>query len=201
MGNDFAVPEGAEVKVINRTHWRTDHLKAIINRVAQAELDPVKRKRYVVEVTYNRGRGRGGYCSGWAAYHGSTAQVMVPSDMVDVIDLAHTAAHEMAHSRGMTHHQMGRYSARYKRNHGWRDFYVWAEEMPLEKKPIKRKERPAPIDRATTGLSQAQEKIEEWQRRVKRAQAKIKFWRRRVAYYTRRQTRLASQCPPQESAS
>jgi len=187
------------MKIVNRTHWRTNHLKAIITKVAAIELDPLKRKRYTVEITYNRGRARGGYCSGWAAYHGSLARVMVPSDVVFKTDLAHTVAHEMAHSRGMTHHQMGRYSARYKRNSGWRDFYAWAENMPLERKSIKKKERPAPIDRATTGLSQAQAKVEEWQRRAKRAATKIKFWRRRAAYYTRRQTRLgvAAQQPPQ----
>ena len=40
------------MKFLNQTHWRTDHLKAIIQRVAEDELSPSQRKTMVIHLTY-----------------------------------------------------------------------------------------------------------------------------------------------------
>lgn len=57
------------MKIINKTHWQTEHLKAIISRVAQNELDPKHRKHLVVTVGYNRSK------SGHSSGHAYLAQV------------------------------------------------------------------------------------------------------------------------------
>ena len=42
------------MKVINQTAWRTDLLRGILQRAAEIELEPSKRKKLVVTVTYTR---------------------------------------------------------------------------------------------------------------------------------------------------
>jgi len=64
------------MKIINKTHWRTDHLKAILRIAAEVELEPAKRKRLTVEVTYT-GTRRGG-SSGCAVIGGTWARVRIP---------------------------------------------------------------------------------------------------------------------------
>jgi hypothetical protein len=43
------------MKIRNRTLWRTDHLRAILQRAAEQELEPAQRKVAVVTVVYTRG--------------------------------------------------------------------------------------------------------------------------------------------------
>jgi hypothetical protein len=45
-GTGPALEEG--MRVSNRTPWRTDQLKAIAKRVAETELDPAKRSRFLL---------------------------------------------------------------------------------------------------------------------------------------------------------
>lgn len=61
------------MKVINKTVWRTDHLKAILQKAAALELEPAKRKNVVVTVSYTRG----GSSSGCAYLHGRHATVRI----------------------------------------------------------------------------------------------------------------------------
>ena len=165
------------MRVQNATHWRTDHLRAIITRVAQDELDPERRRRYVVKVGYNHSRNTGGSCSGHAAYHGRVACVNVPSDTVDAVDFAHVVAHEMAHSRGMKHVAM-RGSRRYNRIEGWRDYYSWAAALLIERKP--ERARPTRNDRRALRLSHAETMLARWERKAKAATRRAARWRGRV---------------------
>lgn len=59
------------MKIINKTEWRTDQLKAIIDRVAKAELDPEVRKKFVVRII----SARTASCSGYAYYHSNEITV------------------------------------------------------------------------------------------------------------------------------
>lgn len=61
------------MKVINKTVWRTDQLRAILQRAAEQELEPAKRKTLVVTVEYTRG----GYSSGCAYLGGRHATVRI----------------------------------------------------------------------------------------------------------------------------
>lgn len=62
------------MKVINKTRWRTDHLKAILQRAAEQEFDdPARRKRLRVTVTYTRSGG----CSGEAYCHSNVSTVRI----------------------------------------------------------------------------------------------------------------------------
>ena len=64
------------MRIINKTHWRTDHLRAILRKAAEIELEPTQRKRLTVEVTYT-GTRRGG-SSGCAFVGGTWARVRIP---------------------------------------------------------------------------------------------------------------------------
>jgi hypothetical protein len=62
------------MKVINKTVWRTDHLKAILQRCARQEFDDgSRRKRLVITIEYTR---KGG-CSGYAWYHSNHSVVRI----------------------------------------------------------------------------------------------------------------------------
>jgi hypothetical protein len=155
------------VRIDNHTHWRTDHLRAFAVRVAQEELDPGKRRRFVLTVTYGH---RGPGVSGSASYNSVQATICVGSDEVDKANLAHTIAHEMAHTRGMRHPAM-RGSRRYSYVEGWQNFYSWANELPLERKlkPV----RPAKKTTDVDGM------VAKWHRRLKLARTMLRKWERR----------------------
>lgn len=64
------------MKIINRTHWQTKHLKAILQRCAEMELEPDKRRRMVVTIVYSGKRHDSS--SGCAPIRGSRAKVRIP---------------------------------------------------------------------------------------------------------------------------
>lgn len=64
------------MKIVNKTHWRTDHLKAILQRCAEMELEPAKRRRITVTVVYSGKRHDGS--SGCAFVGGTRARVRIP---------------------------------------------------------------------------------------------------------------------------
>ncbi len=181
------------MRINNQTHWRTDHLRAFISRVAQDELDPAQRKRLRVTIRYNRQKNRG-WCSGRASYRHPVMTIMVPSQCVDRVDLANVTAHEMAHTRGMRHAQM-RGSPRYRRVGNWRESCAWADQLPLERQAIK--PRPTLDERRLQRLAHAQRQLVTWESCGKRVAGRIKFWRSRVKAVERTLQQAAVQ-PPQE---
>src|SRR6185436_17871046 len=76
MGDDATKPRTGDdggMKIINQTIWRTDQLKAILQTAAEIELEPAKRKRLIVTVSYTRG----GHSSGCAWIGGRHATVRI----------------------------------------------------------------------------------------------------------------------------
>ena len=82
------------------------------------------------------------------------------SDVVDMVNLAHTLAHEMAHTRGVRHSHM-RGSRRYSYVDGWRDYYAWAQAFPIERTAAKPK--PTTDERRVQRLERAQRTLALWE--------------------------------------
>jgi hypothetical protein len=202
------------MKVDNKTDWRTDQLKAIIMRVAKEELDPKKAKRVTIQVYYTKRRARvvikkdaegnvlrddsghpihhriyedHGSC-GYAYLRGFWCRVGLGRDTVDKPDFAKVVAHEFAHLRGMRH-GAAMNCKRYKRVPGYRDFYAWANDMPLEKKP--KKEKPKGMELREQKLHQAEQQVKVWEKRIKRAETWLRKWKKKVTYH-KRQLRVAA---------
>lgn len=64
------------MKVINKTHWDTVQLKAILQRVAKMELEPDKRRKVVVTVSYTGTRSNSS--SGHATIGGRYCTIRIP---------------------------------------------------------------------------------------------------------------------------
>mgnify|MGYP001617400304 CR=1 FL=1 len=178
------------MKIKNVTHWRSDHLRAIVARVAQDEVEPRKRAGFTVRVKYNRGGSSRASCSGHAAYYGSSITVMVPSGAVDRADLAMVMAHEFAHARGMRHNVMG--GSRYNRVGDWRVRYGGAEALPLERKPVKAK---VPVS-GEWKAEQILQRLKRWLTKKKRAETAIGKLRRRLKHYEKKSERLLAAIQP-----
>lgn len=126
-------PGGGSVVVIkNATVYCTRDLGRLLYRVAKDELNPGDMKAVTVEVAYHRSNTmrRGGAARVGSLKRGAGwMKVLVPHPNVavrglDVIELAHTIAHEMAHLRGLQHRWMR--GSRYRRIDGYRERYSWA---------------------------------------------------------------------------
>lgn len=173
-----------KIAITNHTHWQTGQLRRFIERVAREVLNDDEKPTLSVTVVYNRQVSRG-YCSGRACIGGAWLKIMLPSQAVDKIDLAHVIAHELGHCHGLTHADM-RGSAIWTRSGRHREIYAWASELPLEKKQPKRKKRLVGAEHAEAGAQKARRKVAEWTSYLKRAQTALKKWRARRRYYERR---------------
>lgn len=180
---------GSVMRIDNRTHWRTDDIRAIVTRAIADELEPARRALLVVAIRYGQ---KGKWTSGCAYYNKNWMQINVGSDEVDSIDLAHTACHEAAHCRGVTHAQM-RGAALYRRVGNWREIHGWAADMPIRKVEVAKRGKVAPEGRAEAGrahaaklLAQHETKIAEHERILKRERGLVTKWRRKVRYYEKR---------------
>jgi hypothetical protein len=168
------------MKLNNQTHWRTDQLKAIIQRVAETELSPEQRKLLRVTIVYAR---RHGCSTGCAAYYSHWMRVRVQFENFNKIDFALVCAHEMAHTRGMKHPQMRNLPA-YSRLPESANLYSWVLAMPVEKKP-KRTKPPTESVIGSRAVSVAA-MVAQWQSKVKRATTILKKWQRKQRYYERK---------------
>lgn len=170
------------MRFVNRTHYRTDHLKAIAHRVAERELDPEKRKRVVVEVVYSRTR----HVSGKAWIGGRNMVIRIPRSGASRPEVAFVFAHEYAHLRGMRHRAMG---PSYKWSTGM-SLFAWADAMPLEVKP----ERGAPTldEKRERRIEHARDMVARWEQNVKRGETHLRKWTRRLRAAERRMGVAAS---------
>lgn len=167
------------MKIENKTKWNTKQLRAFLSRVAFEELDAKQRKGLQVQIVYNRAGRKADYVSGHAYLRSNLMQINIGAHKVDKIDLAHTIAHEMAHTRGMTHAQMkGRPD--YERVGNWRELYAWAEELPLEESQSKARPKQ---DVQSVRYRRVLEGIARWETKHKRAVNALKKLRKQRKYY------------------
>ena len=192
------------MKVRNLTLWRTDQLRAILQRAAEQELDPAKRRVLVVTVSYTRGADSSGcaYIGGRhatvrirhphsrAAHHvhfasGERVAHDAPERLAElVLRFAHVAVHEFAHIRGMRHAAMPNY---YRWSGKWREYVQWAATMPLDVKPTRVVAKPSVDDKLAHVLKM--KALAET--RVKRAQTILRRWKARERYYVKAASRAA----------
>jgi hypothetical protein len=175
------------MRIDNRTHWRTDQIKALIQAVAENETDAEHRKHLRVIVDYITKRG-GCYNLG-RAYIGTplkpahTMWIKLPrarhGDRPDLVRLAHTIAHEIGHLKGIPHREMWK-TKRYGYVEGWRESYAWASNYSIEEQAA-----PPKVRVMADKLTRAQAMAEKWQSKVKRATTILKKWQRRVSIYER----------------
>jgi hypothetical protein len=167
-----------KIQIRNRTHWRTDHIRAFIKRgIRQERADLCKKNAFLlrVSIVYNRGGIRHQSCSGRAVIGGLWMKIMLPSGGVDRVDMAHTIAHELGHTAGLNHRHMEG-CATYSRVGNWRELYAWAETLPLEKEARQTKTRPDTAQR----LDHARRMLTKALTRERRASTIRKRWERRV---------------------
>lgn len=181
------------MKIVNKTHWRTDQMRAVLQRCAEMELEAPHRTRMVVEVTYRR---RGGGSSGCAFVKSNWCRVRVSSDAFDVVDFAFVACHEFAHCRGMEHRQMPRYYVRnvYGGTATGHERYAWAAAHVVERKAPPA--RPTAVDLASARHRHALAMQAKAETRAKRATTLLRKWNQKVAYYERRMAALKPSAVP-----
>ena len=180
------------MRVVNHTRWRTNHLRAFLTRVAQAELTPAQRQLLRVEIKYNRQKDRGS-CSGHAQCPGNRMCVMVPSVTVDKVDLAMVIAHEMAHTHGLSHPSMRGNPAYRRLPPRTQAIYSWASDLPLEPKPKAMPRTPA--QKNEEKLTKVIRMVQKWERRAKLTKTILTKWRRKQRYYEQRTAAIAASSP------
>lgn len=172
-----------KIVLMNKTHYRDDHIRAFLTRGMQAErpdLCKVGARAMKVEVVYRR---RSIGSSGCAYLHSHWMRVRLPKpiELVDKTDFAHVIAHELAHTRGLDHARMNS-CATYGRVGRWRELYAWAEQLPLEVKPRIVRKAPAPDEK----LAHCQSMLKAAVTREKRAVTIRKKWQTKIRYYEKR---------------
>ena len=131
-----------------------------------------------VRVVYTRTKSKSS--SGYAYYHSNRFTLRLSKENPDKIDLAGVTAHELAHTRGMTHAQM-RGNAHYCRIGTYRQIYGWGDTLPLDKIVVKSK-KVTPDKK----LAHAEKMLKSAKTREKRATTLRKKWETKVKYYTRK---------------
>jgi len=172
-----------KIDLHNKTHWRNDHIRAfLVPMIREERPDLCKRGAPTLKVivVYTRG---GNGSSGCAYVKSNWMKIRLPKNVEpDKVDFAHVIAHELAHTRGMTHaHGMYRIP-RYGRVGRWREIYAWADALPLEiaPKPYRKSATPdVKLRHAETMLMAAMT-------REKRAKTIRTKWQNKVKYYAKR---------------
>lgn len=176
------------MQIKNKTHWRTDQLKAFASKVAAVELDAGQRKKLTIECVHSRSRG----ISGCAWRRASLIRIRIPRQLerVNKPALAMVLAHEMAHVRGLPGGRSSELAMRSSDVYGYRgkykEHYAWANELPLEQKPPKLKPKIDAATRARDKRERIEQLIRQWETKRKRAETAIKKYRRHLRYYDKR---------------
>lgn len=160
------------MKITNTTHWRTDHLRAILQLAADLELEPFQRRKLTVRVIYSRRPGRVSGCARLgnprAPWMELPVTLRIPKAAVDPRAFAWLACHEFAHSRGMNHRTMPGYYRWGGKDH---PRYAFAEGRPIERPQAKPK--PGWEDVRLAKLLHAQTMLKAADTRLKRAKARL----------------------------
>jgi hypothetical protein len=175
------------MKVINKTEWQTRHLKTFVSRVCDQELvDPQYRKR--LKVTFDTRRRKhntiyDAYASGWAWYHSAQVVVhLVRGVPPNKASLAMVLAHEIAHNHNVRHRALNG-TSRYDFHGDWEKVWGWANELPLELKPVGVKTEPTIQDRDILEYERSIEMARKWATKLKLANGKRQKWLKRAGYF------------------
>jgi hypothetical protein len=173
------------MRIQNSTHWRSEDIETLVRRIAKDEWDfTLVRTR--VRVKYLR---KNGHALGWCFYGRVHIILNLPrTGPVDVVQLAHTIAHEFGHARGLKHAEMHMPPGRYDYATGWRDYYAWATAFQIREKEAKLK--PTSVARVETKVAETEKRIAHWQSKVKRATTFLRKYNRRLRYLESRQAAL-----------
>ena len=192
------------MRIENHTDYRTDHIKAFVQRVAEEELDPAQRKLLVVKVVYQATRGansdvyirrkgslpvdcglRYNYFNLTLAKPGGVFFRRYGGQNRGWIGVQ--LAHEMAECRGRRHAEM--HSARYYyhrfRGDGGKYWIAAFEGLPLEVKATPERIRPDRAARLARKLVQAERAVARWTTRSRLCATKLKIWRTKATRITR----------------
>lgn len=176
------------MKIINKTKWETTHLTKFVREVirhAPANLKEKYKKRgypknLTVTFVYNRAGKDSSYVTGCAHYYSRHIKVKVGGHRIDKYDLASTIQHELAHTLGYTHEDMG-----FRKNGlywwGGEEFYPWAKDLPLEHK--QKKLKPKGADLKLVRLDGLLKRESQWETKLKRAQNALKKIKTQKRYY------------------
>lgn len=175
------------MKLTNRTSYRTDQLKAILQRCAEMEVEAEDRKRLVVTVKYSRRPGRYSGHARLGGQHCTRGPLPVTLCLpkpgwTNGRKVAWLACHEFAHSRGTNHRNMAAF-------YRWPNFdherYAWAFELPLEAAPVQAKPKPDRAAAQSKRLDHARAMLKKADTRLKRATTIHRKWKRAVARLTK----------------
>ncbi len=175
-----------KLTIINDTKWQTRHLRAIAVRAIRGYYTHRFLTIYFGPATQH---------VGGCAYIGSSSCIVrIPGpERTNRVRLAKVIAHEAAHCEGVTHRQMKQSYRELTHAGNWEKRFAWADKMPLEQKPAKRKvPPPTGLVLAEKRHAQALKKAEEWKRKKARAAKLEKKWHSKVTYYERRMAAFRS---------
>lgn len=170
----------ATIRIVNRTSWRTDHLRAFVVAAREQVFGP-ERKPLTVEFA----PGRSAWVHGRAALGGSWSRLTIPATDPDKRLLAQILVHELAHNAGAAGERWMRRSKSYGVRHPeWRENVAWADALPLERKEPK---RAAPVkDVIGSKLARLAEREAAWRSKAKRAATALRKIARSRTYYVRK---------------
>lgn len=169
----------ATIRIVNRTPWRTDHLRAFVVQARAMVFEKDERKP--LAVFFERSRT---VLHGRAAVGGSRSRVWLPCVRTpDRLTLAQLIAHELAHNAGARGERwMRRRAAFGVGDRGDAERFAWAYTLPLERTPA-----PAPApesERIASALAGIEARAARWQSKAKRAATALKKLARSRRYYT-----------------
>lgn len=175
------------MKLVNKTNLDSQHLKAIILRVAEIEqlsADDIR----CVNITVKYGRHsdyRGDTVPRVFAYYGKWASVLkvIKGVLPDKKSLAKNIAWAFAANQNV---KMSASDKHYGWGEGWQQEWAWADAMPLEFVVPEEKPVPGKRDKILSGMEHCAKMMEKWDRTIKLAKTKYKVWQRKFNYYERR---------------
>lgn len=168
------------MKILNKTHWNSEQIKALLYAVARQEQLPGDfTRRLHCTIKYRRNGGYGGS----AFYNSHYMKLKMPrTGPVDSVTVAKIMAHEMAHCQGVKHRQM--HGPRYSWEDGWREIWAMANNYTIEAKAVVANERS--LTTSSDQMEKCRLMIGKWERKAQLAKTYIKKWSRRLAYYEKK---------------
>lgn len=165
------------MKILNKTSYLTKDISQILNWCLKKE--GMVGKNLVVEIIETRRvyDSHRDFVGGYAYYgEGDFNQrnyimlKLAKRGTFKAFDLAHTFIHELAHTRGVKHSEMG----------------IFPEENDVPDMEIRKKSIPQKKDFRILRYENAIKKSKEYERKMKRTQNLMRKWQKKVKYYQKR---------------